>query len=75
MFKIQLANFFIPGPMQYAPNSGYIIIANSKLEIEAYSYSSMKIFTNNDIEKQKNLQIEDNGKSKLAPAWISNIGE
>jgi len=39
----------VPGPMVYSANTGSLMIANSKLEIECYNYLSMKTFTNNDI--------------------------
>ena len=72
-FKILLANYLIPGPLVYSKNAEAILIANSNLEIESYSYESMKIFTNNDIERQKEEQIKDN--KKLSPGWTCNIGE
>ena len=50
LFKIQLFDYLVPGPMVYSPEVDYMIIANSNLEIEAYSYQSMKAFTNNDID-------------------------
>jgi len=51
LFKIQLADYFIPGPFNYSSNSNLVILANSKLQVECYSYESLKIFTNNDIVK------------------------
>jgi len=53
LFKIQLADYLVPGPMVYAPTTDCVIIANTNLEIESYNYQSMKAFTNNDIEEQK----------------------
>jgi hypothetical protein len=40
----------VPGPLVYSPDVDYLLIANSNLEIEAYSYQSMKAFTNNDLD-------------------------
>jgi hypothetical protein len=45
-----LADFLVPGPLVYSAEVDYVIIANSNMEIEAYSYQSMKAFTNNDLE-------------------------
>ena len=50
LFKIQLANYLIPGPMAYSFNTDCVVIANSNLQIESYSYQSMKAFTNNDLD-------------------------
>jgi len=75
LFKIQLPDYFIPGPMTYSNNSGCIMIANSKLEIECYNYLSMKTFTNNDIEAQKDAQAKDEKKAIFEPTWVCNIGE
>jgi hypothetical protein len=53
LFKIQLANYLVPGPIAYSHNTDCIIIANSNLEIESYNYQSMKTFTNNDLDLQR----------------------
>ena len=50
IFKIQLPNYFVPGPIAFSSNAGLLIIANSNLEIESYNYLSMKVFTNNDLQ-------------------------
>ncbi len=40
--------------MKLVRNSGWVIrIANSNLEIESYNYQSMKTFTNNDLDLQR----------------------
>ena len=75
LFKIQLPDYLVPGPLLYSQNTGCIIIANSNLEIECYNYQSMKAFTNNDIEQQKENQAKDDKKSKMEPLWVTNIGE
>jgi Bardet-Biedl syndrome 9 protein len=51
LFKIQLADYLVPGPMIYSSEVDYLIIANSNMELEAYSYQSMKAFTNNDLDQ------------------------
>ena len=61
--------------MAFSMNSGSIIIANSKLEVESYNYLSMKTFTNNDIEAQKDAQANDEKKAIMEPTWKCNIGE
>lgn len=55
LFKIQLPNFLVPGPMLYSKNTDSVIIANSNLEVESYNFNSMKAFTNNDLEQQKQI--------------------
>lgn len=55
LFKIQLPNFLIPGPMVYSKNVESIIVANSNLEVESYNFNSMKAFTNNDLDQQKQI--------------------
>ena len=67
MFKIQLPDYYIPGPMSYSDISSCVVIANSNLCVESYNYQSMKIFTNNDIEKQKEGQAKEDKKSKMEP--------
>lgn len=74
LFKIQLADFLVPGPLVYSAEVDYLIIANSNMEIEAYSYQSMKAFTNNDLDQQKEQQANDD-KKKMEPSWVTNIGE
>jgi hypothetical protein len=74
LFKIQLAEFLVPGPLIYSPEVDYLIIANSNLEIEAYSYQSMKAFTNNDLEQQRDVQAKDE-KKRMQSSWVTNIGE
>jgi len=61
--------------MLYSANSRSIIIANSNLEVECYNYQSMKAFTNNDIDGQKEGQAAGEKKSALQPTWTANIGE
>ena len=51
LFKIQLADYLVPGPMVYSQELNSIIVSNSCMEIECYSYQSMKAFTNNDLEQ------------------------
>jgi|TARA_B110001450_G_C17517196_1_gene438980 hypothetical protein len=75
LFKIQLPDYLVPGPMLYSANAGSIIIANSNLEVECYNYQSMKAFTNNDIDGQKEGQAAGEKKSALQPTWTANIGE
>jgi len=65
LFKIQLADYLVPGPMLFAQNIDSIVIANSNMEIECYNYHSMKAFTNNDLERQKESQAKDEVKSKM----------
>ena len=74
LFKIQLADFLVPGPLVYSAEVDYVIIANSNMEIEAYSYQSMKAFTNNDLDQQKESQAKDD-KKRMEPTWATNIGE
>ena len=63
----------LPGPIAYAKDTESLIIANSNLEVEAYTLQQMKLYTNNnDLEGQKKL-IANN--KKLEPNWVSNIGE
>jgi len=75
LFKIQLADYLVPGPMLYAQDIDSVVIANSNMEIECYNYHSMKAFTNNDLERQKESQAKEELKSKIDPTWTTNIGE
>jgi Bardet-Biedl syndrome 9 protein len=80
IFKISLSDYFIPGPIQYSATSKNVMLANSKLEIECYSYDSLKIFTNNNVIQQRlsmagGEQNKEKDKIKIKPAWICNIGE
>lgn len=75
LFKIQLPNFLVPGPMVYSKNIDSIIIANSNLEVESYNFNSMKASTNNDLEQQKQIQSQENKKALIQPSWVANIGE
>ena len=63
--------------MIFSKTTDSLIIANSNLEVESYNFNSMKAFTNNDLEQQKQLQIQENNnkKAQVQPSWISNIGE
>lgn len=74
LFKVQLPDFFIPGPLAFSENSGCVIISNSKLEIESYNFNSLKVNTNNNIEEQKERQERDE-KLKIETEWVCNIGE
>ena len=67
----------MPGPICYSKNGESVIIANSNLEVECYSYQSMKVFTNNDIDKQRDGQAreDDKKKSRMEASWIANLGE
>lgn len=75
LFKIQLADFLIPGPLLYSASSDCVMVANSNLEIECYNYQSMKAFTNNDLEQQKEKQIQEAKKAKMEAKWVTCIGE
>ena len=75
LFKIQLPDYLIPGPLAYAKDTESIIIANSNLEIECYNFMSMKAFTNNDLEAQREQQAKEDSKARMEPSWVSNIGE
>ena len=63
--------------MIFSKSADSLIIANSNLEVESYNFNSMKAFTNNDLEQQKQLQIQENNnkKAQVQPSWIANIGE
>ena len=64
--------------MTYGSNSGCLIITNSNLEIESYNYLSMKVFTNNDLQGQKEkLEVpgQPDKKSLMERNWKCNIGE
>ena len=41
LFWIQLPDFLIPGPLLYAENIDSLIITNTNLELECYSFSSL----------------------------------
>jgi Bardet-Biedl syndrome 9 protein len=41
LFQIQLPDFLIPGPLCYLEKSDSLVIANTNLELECYSYSSL----------------------------------
>jgi hypothetical protein len=60
--KVELPDFFLPGPIIYSSVTDSIILSNSSLEIEAYRYSTLNAKAGQD-------------KSKLLPDWICNIGE
>jgi hypothetical protein len=61
--------------MAYSFNTDCVVIANSNLQIESYSYQSMKVFTNNDLDAQRDKQAKNEAKSEMERAWVSNIGE
>ena len=37
LFKVQLADYLLPGPLVYAKDTESLLLANSNLEIEAYT--------------------------------------
>lgn len=61
--------------MAHLPSNDSLVIANSNLEIECYSYQSLQAFTNNDISKQKDNFENNENAAVLQPAWIANLGE
>jgi hypothetical protein len=74
-----LPNLLIPGPLLYLPGAEALVIANSNLEVECYSFTALMSATDNKINAQKEAQAkEDSGKietSRLKPEWVANLGE
>ena len=51
------------------------MISNSNFELECYRYKSIQSFTNNNIDGQRENYAKNETANKLAPEWISNLGE
>lgn len=79
LFKVQLSDFFIPGPLGYSPSSNSVVVSNSQLGVECYSMESLKLHAASDIDIQKNLQIQEENKNNrkvhLKPNWTASLGE
>ena len=60
LFKVQLSNFLIPGPMtNFNHPQSTIIIANSNLEIESYRYTALQTTQRNNIDAERDAQNRD----------------
>ncbi len=59
----------MPGCLTYLPSRDCVVIANSELELECYSFASLQAATDNKIEENKEAL------TKIFPEWKCNLGE
>lgn len=71
--KIQMPDLLIPGPLAYSKNAEALLVANSKFEVESYSFDYLQMTGNEDIDKMRE-ELAKSGKT-LQSSWVANLGE